>query len=230
MGTSRLRGGTAQNRILAAHRANPTATNKQIAQVTGHHVSTVARHRPRQQASASVAPAAATATLAGATPPAASTPGVEKGKEWWPPGYTPGFTDYYQDILPEDASVSYLDAMLDSHDHDVLAAVAIHPNTNGNMLNYIASMSPVRAVQAAMLTNPRLPACALAEIYDDMPGPPFTPVEQQARAICEAHPNWAGPAANEEDTCGWCGDRLDLDGYDGYCGNCADRFLGADDG
>ena len=111
------------------------------------------------------------------------------GKEWHPPGYTPGFTDYYKDMVPGNATAEQLDAWAESHDHLLLAAVACHPNTDESTLTYLACQGPLSGVTAALLANPKLPADALAEIHassGDMPR------DEQTRTICEAHPNWAG--------------------------------------
>ena len=113
-------------------------------------------------------------------------------KEWRPPGYVPGFTDYYKGLIPDDATADELDALADSHDHFMQAAVAIHPNTTGATLIYLAANGPMRDVKAALLANPKLPSEALAEIYEMTGGPPYTPADEKTRAICEAHPNWAG--------------------------------------
>ena len=113
-------------------------------------------------------------------------------KKWRPPGYVPGFTDYYKDLIPDDATADELDALADSHDHFMQAAVAIHPNTTGATLVYLAANGPMRDVKAALLANPELPSEALTEIYEMTGRPPYTPSDEQIRAICEAHPNWAG--------------------------------------
>ena len=104
----------------------------------------------------------------------------------------PGLADYYKGLIPDDATTDELDALADSHDHFMQAAVAIHPNTDGSTLIYLAANGPMRDVKAALLANPELPSEALAEIYEMTGVPPYTPADEETRAICEAHPNWAG--------------------------------------
>ena len=104
----------------------------------------------------------------------------------------PGLGDYYKGLIPDDATTDELDALAESHDHLMQAAVAIHPNADGSTLIYLAANGPMRDVKAALLANPKLPSEALAEIYEMTGGPPCTPADEETRAICEAHPNWAG--------------------------------------
>ena len=104
----------------------------------------------------------------------------------------PGLSDYYKDLIPDGATTDELDALADSHDHFMQAAVAIHPNTDGSTLIYLAANGPMRDVKAALLANPKLPSEALAEIYEMTGAPPYTPADEEIRAICEAHPNWVG--------------------------------------
>ena len=134
-------------------------------------------------------------------PPHASRSGSRAGtsavaaQEWRPPGYVPGFTDYYEGLISDTAAADELDALADSHDHFMQAAVAIHPNTGGETLIYLAASEPMSDVKAALLANPELPSVALAELYDMTGEPPYTPADEQIRAICEAHPNWTGVKA-----------------------------------
>ncbi|MYA40596.1 MAG: hypothetical protein F4Z31_02400 [Gemmatimonadetes bacterium] len=123
-----------------------------------------------------------------------SRPGTPAGaaEEWQPPGYTPGFTDYYKGLIPDDATAEELDELADSYDHLMQAAVAIHTNTDGATLIYLAANEPLRDVKAALLANPDLPSEALTEIYEMTGRAPYTPADARIRAICEAHPNWAG--------------------------------------
>ena len=100
--------------------------------------------------------------------------------------------DYYKGLIPDDATTDELDVLADSHDHFMQAAVAIHPNTDGSTLVYLAANGPMRDVEAALLANSKLPSEALAEIYKMTGVPPYTPADEETQAICEAHPNWAG--------------------------------------
>lgn len=168
------------------------STLRQAAAEVGVAESTLRRHglcsRARTRAPSLRTAAGATATLQ-----ARSKPPEGAKADWWPPGYTPGFTDYYRGIVEEDATADELAALADSHDYFVQAAVAVHPNTDASTLSYLAAQNPLSAVQAALLTNPELPSEALSEIHSYTGSAPRTPNDQETRMICEAHPNWAGP-------------------------------------
>ena len=142
---------TAKERVLAAHRANPQATNKQIAAAARCHPSTVAKHRParRPEQPAPTAGDTRSGSAAGAGPPLRTLalnpdPAVRAGVATNP-----------------NISQGLLSKLADDPADDVRAAVAANPRTPAEALD---ALGADRAAAEAVATNPNSPASALAEV------------------------------------------------------------------
>lgn len=91
--------------------------------------------------------------------------------------------------VPPGAKPKLLSDLTDTFDHDMLAGVALHPNSPEDILNYIAARHPMRFVQHALLLNHKLPAWGIGEIVVTLGDPPNTPAAQELFDLCARHPN-----------------------------------------
>ena len=101
----------------------------------------------------------------------------------------PTWASDYLRLIPRNADAAHLDNLADTHDHETLAGVALHPNTSTDTLDYIAARETMRVVQHSLLLNPNLSGPAITRIVATLGEPPETPTEIEMFDLCAAHRN-----------------------------------------
>ena len=101
----------------------------------------------------------------------------------------PAWASAYLRLISRNADAAHLDNLADTHDHETLAGVALHPNTAPDTLDYIAARETLRVVQHSLLLNPSLSGSAITRIAATLGDPPETSTEIEMFDLCASHRN-----------------------------------------